>query len=260
MYPVRKMSVESDYLVNTERRNVVCSSQLIPHGKFSTIFDLDGVIVDTVQIHYQSWKVALASYVDISWQTYIREIDGQARSHAVRRILPHASNQLVALISENKQKHFLRLLQHVEINVFESTIRLIDLLLEKGHRCAVVSSSRNCELILEITGLRRKFEVIVSGNNIPADLGKPHPYPFLEAAMQLGVSPDSTIVFEDSIAGVMAARHASMYVVAINRRNTDFKGNSDLEVFDLSDIDEASLLALMQKSKEVQNGTSRKNN
>ena len=80
---------------------------------------------------------------------------------------------------------------------------------------AVASSSPTSliEVVLDHLDLREAFRVVVSAEN--ERLGKPDPAVFLTAARRLGVAPGRCVVFEDSEAGVRAARAAGMVVVAL---------------------------------------------
>jgi sugar-phosphatase len=91
----------------------------------------------------------------------------------------------------------------------------IELCRRHGLRLALASSSQH-RLITEVLGrfdLAEYFEVIHSAENEP--YGKPHPGVFLTAAAQLGVQPQRCLVWEDSPAGVLAAKAARMTCVAV---------------------------------------------
>lgn len=122
-------------------------------------------------------------------------------------------------------------------------VRAIDLTSQRGP--VALASSTPLALIercLEHFGLRDRFASLHSAEFEP--FGKPHPGVFLSAAASLGVAPDRCLVFEDSAAGVLAAKAARMTVVAVptpsDRPMADF-GIADLVLGSLEDLDEAWL-------------------
>jgi alpha,alpha-trehalose phosphorylase len=99
-----------------------------------------------------------------------------------------------------------------------------------GLRTAVVSSSRNCKLVLETAGLSDLFETRVDGVTLAEEglAGKPAPDLFLRAAERLGVSPESAAIFEDATSGVEAgARGGFGLVVGVDRDGGRGKALSD---------------------------------
>lgn len=105
-------------------------------------------------------------------------------------------------------------------------MQALDLCERAGCRLAVASSSPPAVIMaaLERLGALRRFHTIVSAEG--ETHGKPHPAVFLTAAANLGVDPTACIAFEDSVAGVKAAKAAGMHVVAVpeahNRGRADF--------------------------------------
>jgi beta-phosphoglucomutase len=87
-----------------------------------------------------------------------------------------------------------------------------------GIKIALGSASKNAPMILERIQLSGMFDAIVDGNSITE--AKPNPEVFLKGAEELGVLPESCVVFEDAIAGIEAAQHANMYCVGIGDPET----------------------------------------
>jgi beta-phosphoglucomutase len=84
-----------------------------------------------------------------------------------------------------------------------------------GLKIALGSASKNAPLILERLGWIPLFDALVDGNVVSAS--KPDPEVFLEGARRLNLQPSECLVFEDSEAGVEAARRAGMKVVGIGQ-------------------------------------------
>src|SRR5690606_23278314 len=119
-----------------------------------------------------------------------------------------------------KNERILQLLSTEGVDVYPGSLRYLQAAEEQGLRCAVVSSSANAALVLDVTGLESRFEVLVDGSlahalGLP---GKPAPDTFLEAARRLGVPPGEAAVFEDALVGVAAGRAGHFgYVVGVDR-------------------------------------------
>lgn len=214
----------------------------------AAIFDLDGVVVDTVPLHFSAWKRMFSEYgISFTFEDYKRKVDGIPRVDGARAILKDFSEQEIKKASTRKQKYFLENIQKTQIPVHKTTIELIKELRNKGIRIAIISSSKNCSLILNKTGLYPLVDVEVNGNDITK--GKPDPQIFLLACEKLGVEPNECIVFEDAFMGVIAVKRAGMKCVGVDRHNDpDRLKEAGIIVKDLSGINYERLLQLFTKS------------
>jgi len=201
------------------------------------IFDLDGVIVDTVPLHFKAWKKMFAEYgKEFDFNDYKAKVDGIPRIDGARAVLTDLSQDELEKAASKKQVHFLEFLDIEEIKVYHSTVELIEKLRIAGIKRAAISSSKNCRHILERVALVDCFDVIITGNDIKK--GKPEPDVFISASRKLQVAPEKCVVFEDAVLGVEAAKRAEMKCVGIDRYNSPqrlFK--ADLIVNDLIEID-----------------------
>ena len=75
------------------------------------IFDLDGVLVDTIPLHFASWKKLFAEnyHVPFTYEIYQKHVDGKPRLDSIHALLPQLSKQEVMQAGELKQKYFLEL-------------------------------------------------------------------------------------------------------------------------------------------------------
>jgi HAD superfamily hydrolase (TIGR01509 family) len=121
-------------------------------------------------------------------------------------------------------------------------VKAVHLLRERGIKTAVVSSSQNCAAVLKAAQIESLFDLRVDGQTASerALAGKPEPDMFLEAARELGVEPQRSIVVEDAIAGVQAGKKGRFgLVIGIARAgNIDElkKEGADLVVEDLEEL------------------------
>ena len=208
------------------------------------IFDLDGVVVDTVPIHFRAWKRMFEEYgKTFTFDDYKAKVDGIPRIDGARAILTDLSPTRLEEAADKKQRYFLEYLEEEKIPVYDSTVRLIDNLLAAKIKVAVISSSKNCRPILTRIGLIDRLDDVVTGKDITK--GKPDPQIFLMAAEHLKQPPSQCIVFEDAVLGVEAARRAQMKCVGIDRYNDPQRLKlADRIVADAGEITVAELKAL----------------
>ena len=211
------------------------------------IFDLDGVIVDTVPLHFKAWQRMFNEYgKEFTFDDYKKKVDGIPRLDGCRAILTDASPEIIDEASSKKQVFYLQYLKEDGVVVYDTTVALIKSLLSHKIRTAVVSSSKNLHMILEKAGLADLFEVKLSGNDITK--GKPDPQIFLMAAEQLGVDPKESVVFEDATLGVEGAKRAGMRCVGIDRdSNPQLFTKADIVVNDLGETGFEKISSLFSK-------------
>lgn len=184
----------------------------------AVIFDLDGVLVSTDELHFQAWK-QLADAEGIPFDRAINHrLRGVSRMESLEIILEQAARtyspeQKMAMADEKNATYRELLSTLTPADALPGAAELPAALKERGVKIAVGSSSRNTSLILERLGWSDRFDVVVDGNDIRRS--KPDPEVFVLAAQRLGVPPAQCLVVEDAIAGVEAARRAGMAVFGI---------------------------------------------
>ena len=234
----------------------------------AVLFDLDGVLTDTAKVHAACWKAVFDEFLqaqalrtdqpfrpfDIETD-YNRYVDGKLRQDGTSGFLESRGIQLpfgqpdsppneetVWGLSNRKDEMVRTMLSDKGVDVLEDGVALVRHLREIGIKIGVVSSSKNCRAVLESVGLQDLFDTRVDGE--VADLlglpSKPAPGQFLEAARQLGVSPDRTVVVEDAVAGVQAGRSGGFGLVIGIARKGDAaalrENGADIVVTDLTDL------------------------
>lgn len=201
------------------------------------IFDLDGVIVSTVHLHFKAWKKMFAEYgKSFDMKDYESKVDGIPRMDGAKAILTDISDEELDKAAAKKQGYFTDFLKEEGVEVYETTVNLIKELRKNGIKVAVISSSKNCPDILKKTGLYPLIDTEINGNQIVR--GKPDPWIFMEAAKRLKLEPAECVVFEDAVLGVEAGKRAGMFTVGIDRRNAPERlKKADLVVKDLSEVD-----------------------
>ena len=182
------------------------------------LWDMDGVLVDTGEFHFRAWHDVLADYdIDFTRDLH-RETFGMDNAGILARILgDKIAPELQAEISDRKEERFREAVQG-HARPLPGVRAWLERLQRDGVRQAIASSApmANIDTLIDELGLRPFFDAIVSGTDLP---GKPNPAVFLRAAETLGVPPESCIVVEDAVAGVKAARQASMKCIAVTTTN-----------------------------------------
>ncbi len=182
----------------------------------AVIFDMDGVLTNTVEYHYRSWKEILDSY-DIPFNRQDNEkLLGLTRRRSLEVVLGgrQMEEEQIQEILKLKNEAFQQSLGQMGpedllpgVVSLMKEIRASDLLL------GVASASQNAPFVLQKLGIARYFDTIIDGSKVQRS--KPAPDIYLRAAKTLRVSPGECLVIEDSEAGVRAALGAGMCVIGV---------------------------------------------
>ena len=180
------------------------------------VFDLDGTVVDNMALHAQAFAAFMARHglppLDEGQRA---RLDGKRNSDIFPDLFGHALpvEELRAFAEEKESLY--RELSRGRLEPAPGLVRLLDALAAHGIPVAVATSgpADNVQHTLAETGLAERLAVVVRGDQVPR--GKPHPDIFLAAALKIGVEPAACLAFEDSPAGVAAARAAGMTCLAL---------------------------------------------
>ncbi|GIN72063.1 beta-phosphoglucomutase [Bacillus sp. J14TS2] len=186
------------------------------------IFDLDGVLVDTAKYHYLAWK-ELADRLGFSFTLQDNErLKGVSRMASLDILLEvgqmterftQAEKESLAEEKNNRYVEFISKLDESEL--LEGSLALLETLKAKGIKIALGSASKNASMILENVGITSFFDVIVDGNAVSK--AKPDPEVFTIGADQLNVPYEQCVVFEDSQAGLEAAKAVGMLALGVGQ-------------------------------------------
>lgn len=182
----------------------------IQPGTKGLIFDLDGTLADTMPYHFEGWRKACLKYgADID-NAFLRKYTGSPgwiiADEIIKNCNLNASVTREQIMNEKlneffKIQHLAKPIDPVVDIVKKYHGKLPMAVGTGGHREAV-------ERTLELTGLRKYFDIIVTANDV--DYFKPHPETFLRCAELMNVDPAHIEVFEDAEQGLEAARIAGM--------------------------------------------------
>ncbi len=203
----------------------------LPDEVVACLFDLDGVLTKTAEVHARAWKQMFDELLQARGEKpfdlvhdYDEYVDGKPRLDGVRDFLASRGIELsddeVRELAEKKNAIVLRIIRENGVEPYEGSVRYLHAARDAGLRRAVVSSSHNCRDVLVAAGIEDLLEVRIDGvvGEERHLHGKPAPDTFLAAAVELGVAREQAAVFEDALAGVAAGRAGGFgCVVGVDR-------------------------------------------
>jgi beta-phosphoglucomutase family hydrolase len=243
----------------------------LPDAIEACLFDLDGVLTQTAEVHAAAWKEMFDGFLQErasrtgtpfepfdSAADYDEYVDGKPRYDGVRSFLgarrielPEGSPddppsaETIHGLGNRKNELVLAMIQRQGVRVYEGSVRYVRAAREAGLGRAVVSSSANARDVLVAAGIDDLFDVRIDGVVAARERlqGKPAPDTFLAAAGALGVSAAQAAVFEDALAGVAAGRAGRFgFVVGVDRVGQAAalrQHGADLVVTDLGELIES---------------------
>lgn len=209
------------------------------------LWDLDGVIVDSAELHYQSFKVVMADYgVDYPYSTFVKTFGRNNDSVLEMAIGRKPDPEMSRTVNDRKEEWYCR---HIpgNLKLLPGALDWLTWFRKNGVPQAIASSApmENITLSLNEFDLGNYFDAVVSGNRI---VGKPDPKVFLRASAALETPPSRCIVFEDSIAGMQGAIAGGMRCVTVATTHpiTSFT-DATVRVSSLDDLTESQVLELL---------------
>ena len=227
----------------------------------AVLFDLDGVITPTAEVHMHAWAEMFAPVLDehgvapYTDRDYFDHVDGKPRYEGVASLLASRGIDLpwgapsdppetasVCGLGNRKNVLFSEILAREGVQAYPGSVELLDALDARGTRMAIVSSSANAPDVLRAAGLLARFEAVVDGavardRGLP---GKPRPDTYQHAADALGVPHDRAVVVEDAVSGVQAGAAGDFaLVVGVDRGagvETLLAHGADVVVADLAEL------------------------
>ena len=211
----------------------------------AALWDVDGTLVDSSELHWLSWREALAAESFPITRGQFAATFGQRNDEILRGYfgagLPDAE---VARVAEAKETLYRGLVRTRGLELLPGVGAWLERLRRAGWLQAVASSAprANLEAIAEALGVREYFSAVVSAEDV--ERGKPDPQVFLAAAGRLGVGPAACVVVEDAPAGTEAARRAGMRSIGVLSSHTQLR--ADVVVRTLEELDEDAFEKLLE--------------
>jgi HAD superfamily hydrolase (TIGR01509 family) len=201
------------------------------------IFDLDGVLVETKKLHYDTLNDAISEYNHeciISWNEHLSKYDG-LKTHQKLNLLTEEKGLSVNLhepIWISKQNKTLELLRNLKPN--QKLVKLFEELTNRGYKIACCSNSirKTVLTVLSKLGIIEFFDYIVSNEDVINS--KPHPEMYWDCISKQRVLPENTLIVEDSPYGLLAASLTNSHILRVSNpeevnENTIFKKINEIE-------------------------------
>jgi beta-phosphoglucomutase len=181
----------------------------------AVIWDVDGTLIDTAELHFRAWEELAKRLGKKFTREDFATTFGRRNPEIIHQVFgPDLSDRRVAELGEEKEEIY-RVAARKGIQLLPGVHSLLESLRQAGWAQAIGSSApkANLDLILQMTGIERFFDAIISMED--TDRGKPDPQVFLLAADRLEIEPARSVVIEDAVAGIEAARRAGMKSIAV---------------------------------------------
>jgi beta-phosphoglucomutase len=179
------------------------------------IFDMDGVITNTMPYHYEAWRQVYHNHgISISFEDIYKR-EGQPGIRSVQEILCEKgitkSDEDMRRMLTEKEAHFKSI---VEQRFIDGSLDWLRDLHGQGFRLALVTGTAEHEMKTMLPGpVQSCFDVIVTGDQVTH--GKPHPDPYLNALEARGMTADQAVVIVNAPFGIAAAKAAGILCVAL---------------------------------------------
>jgi len=226
------------------------------------LFDLDGVLTPTAEVHMSAWSRLFTPFLAERGVTpaytdadYFKYVDGKPRYDGVRSLLASRGITLpdgdttdapdvdtVCGLGNRKNAAFNETLAEEGVTPYPGSLRFLDAAVDAGLQVAVVTSSRNGQMVLEAAGLRHRFEIVVDGLRAAAEglPGKPAPATYQFGAELLGLTAAECVVIEDAESGIQSGRAGDFGLVLGVDRGVGpevlYEAGADVVVADLDDL------------------------
>ncbi|TMX31104.1 beta-phosphoglucomutase [Vibrio rotiferianus] len=200
------------------------------------LFDMDGTLVNSEPLKGKALALACADYgSEVDFNIY-KDVMGESWSVVTGHFFEAASiNPMLEEFNSHFRTHYERLLSdNLELNT--GAKEYIEQLNKTGKTCGVVSSAATwmVDNILETLNLTEAFEIVITQEHVTKH--KPDPEAYNLALSQLNTSPESTLIFEDSTAGILAGKSSGCEVIAIkhefNSKNDMSAASKVIEAYD----------------------------
>jgi len=182
----------------------------------AVIFDLDGVLTDTAEYHFQAWK-RLADEAGIPFSRARNEqLRGVSRRRSLEILLQEREIEEVAAqeMMARKNQYYQELIKQImPADLLPGVPELLSELHEQGLRVGIATVSKNSRAVIDGLRIWHHIDALADGYSVAAS--KPAPDLFLHAAAQLQIPPSKCLIVEDAAAGIEAAHAAGMHSVAL---------------------------------------------
>ncbi len=217
----------------------------------ATLWDMDGTLVDSEKYHWRAWRATMADEgISLTYDQFLKTFGQRNDSILPQWLGANATTERIQRIGDAKEEVYRKLVHDGGLAALPGATDWVKRLHQQKWPQAIASSAprRNVEVVLEVIGLARYFEALVSAEDVTA--GKPDPQVFQTGALRLGMPPARCIVVEDAPMGVEAARRANMRCIGVSRNGKPLP--ADLSVRSLADLPPDAFTNLLSPTYRTQ--------
>ena len=179
------------------------------------VFDLDGVLVEAKNIHFDSLNKALGPEYSIKWDEHLSTYDGLKTNQKLDMLseLKGLPKSLHKTVWEDKQLYTLQSLRNLKYDA--DLVTTMTMLSNEGFKLAVCSNSirKTVLTVLSKLGIIEFFDLILSNEDVKNS--KPHPEMYWKAISMMSCLPEETLIIEDSPYGLLAASRSKSHVLRV---------------------------------------------
>ena len=184
--------------------------------KYGAIWDVDGTLVDTAELHFAAWEAVCGERGRPFTRADFAATFGRRNPEILAALFGDGlTGPEAEAFADRKEALYREAARRGGVRPLPGVVPLLEGLRRAGVRQAIGSSAprANLDLILDVMGVAPYFEAVVGAEE--TQRGKPDPQVFLVAAQRLGIPPSRCVVLEDAVAGVEAARAGGMKSIAV---------------------------------------------
>jgi len=215
----------------------------------AVLWDMDGTLVNTAELHYKAHITTLKKYgYEFSRQTY-NTLFGMDDHHIMRQIAPDMEETAFKAMVVEKNVLYRQFAAAEPLPPLPGVLHWLRTFQTWGFRQVVVSTTfaENIEAMVHSLQITAYFETLISTINMGLP-SKPAPDGFLKAAEILGLAADQCLVIEDAPAGIASAKSAGIKCLAVGTSNPlENLKDADLITPTLADLNEEDVVRLLEK-------------
>lgn len=204
----------------------------------AVIFDLDGTLINNNPYHIEAWKVFYNKIgKPFSKQEYTKNINGRINRDIFNYIFNTTLSPDLIEVYSNEKEALYRELYKPHIKPINGLIDFLDELENEKILKAIATSglAPNINFMFEHVPIKKYYANVIDASQITN--GKPHPEIFLKAAASVNADAKRCVAFEDSVAGIRAAKAAGMKVIGLTTTHTaEEVHEADLVITDYTEI------------------------
>ncbi|HSM24365.1 MAG TPA: HAD family phosphatase [Anaerolineaceae bacterium] len=191
--------------------------------KRAILFDMDGVLLDSMGCHVQAWKQAIKTQLGINLsENYFLVNEGKNSKDIIQEVMRNykvpADDNTWQKVSDFRDQLFL---ENFSPKLITGAKELVELVFGLGYQLGVATGSTRivAEDVMDKTGIHEYFSTLVTSEDV--QFSKPHPQPYQKLLNQLDTDTTHAVVIENAPFGVQSALSAGLICLAVTTTNSE---------------------------------------